>query len=460
MDEVLKKVLKRITPSDSERKSFLQVLDTILKAADDVIIPLGLEKTLAGSFIRDTWLPDKREMDLFIMIPVSHSREELEKIGLEVGKKIMKKVGGNHAIAYAEHPYVKGEYKGFSIDIVPCYKVESASKIKSAVDRTPFHNKYILRHLEQKMAGDVRLLKQFCKAIDVYGSDIRTLGFSGYLCELLVIKYKNFKRLVRSAVNWKLGKCIDLEGHCNRISSSGRFKDQPLIVIDPTDPNRNVAASLSSENFLKFINACALFLRKPALSFFEIKRIPIKKREYDLHLKKRKTEIVLIEFERPNVVDDILWSQMRKTSARLGKLLADNEFRVHNQDVWSDEKNSYIVLEMPASSLPELIRLNGPPVSSEKHSREFIEKYKRRNVFQENGRWSVEVKRKYRNAEELLGNFLHKPVKMLLKDGVRSYVAKGVAKRFRVLKKTDTIKLIDENHEFAVFMKKYFERRA
>jgi tRNA nucleotidyltransferase (CCA-adding enzyme) len=211
---------------------------------------------------------------------------------------------------------------------------------------------------------------------------------------------------------------------------------------------------------MKFTNACATFLRKPSPSFFEIKRIPIKKREYDLHLKKRKTEIVLIEFERPNVVDDILWSQMRKTSARLGKLLADNEFRVHNQDVWSDEKNSYIVLEMPASSLPELIRLNGPPVSSEKHSREFIEKYKRRNVFQENGRWSVEVKRKYMNAEELLGNFLHKPVKMLLKDGVRSYVAKGVAKRFRVLKKTDTIKLIDENHEFAVFMKKYFERRA
>ena len=88
-DRILSDVLKKITPSKKERKEIELIRNTVLKITDKVIKPFGLEKTIAGSFIRDTWLRDKKEFDLFIMFPVSYSRERLEKLGLEVGKKII-----------------------------------------------------------------------------------------------------------------------------------------------------------------------------------------------------------------------------------------------------------------------------------------------------------------------------------------------------------------------------------
>lgn len=460
MDVVLKKVLERIVPKENERKEFYGILQKIEKAADGVIKPLGLEKTIAGSFIRDTWLADKKEMDLFILFPVSYSRENLEKTGLDVGKKILKNLKGRYEIAYAEHPYVKGKVKGFAVDIVPCYKVETASKIMSAVDRTPFHNRYILENLKPEMTNEVRLLKQFCKAMDLYGSDIRTLGFSGYLCELLVIKYKSFKKVVNATKKWKCGLFIDLKGHCKFEYPMYHFKEQPLIVIDPTDPKRNVAASLSKENFAKFIDVCVEFSQNPSSKFFEMDKGELAKGELKNHLKTMGTELFILEFKRPNVVDDILWSQMRRTSIRIANLMKENGFEIFQQTVWSDEKKSYLIFEMKVWLLPKMVKLTGPPASSEGHSAEFRKKYSKDNVCVENGRLSVEVRRKYTRLEDLLKNFLNRSEKLLVREGVRSHIAKGIAKGFVILNSRSAGKLVENNKEFSVFLRKYFERKA
>ncbi len=456
MEGILKKVTKRITPSEGEREELSSVLKKVTNAADNIITPLGLEKTIAGSFIRDTWLTDKKEIDLFIMFPVSYSREMLERIGLDVGKKIVKKLKGKYEIAYAEHPYVRGKVNGFAVDIVPCYKVKSASKIKSAVDRTPFHNRYITKNLKPEMSKEVRLLKQFCKAIDVYGSDIRTLGFSGYLCELLIIKYKTFKNLILSARKWKFGKFTDLEGRCT--IRKEYFKNQPLVVIDPTDPKRNVAAVLSSENFTKFVETCKKFSEKPSERFFEMDRRVIRKSEFMKRLKERGTELFALKFRRPKVVDDILWSQMRRTSARIAKLSRENEFEVFEYFVWSDEKSSYLMFEMKVWLLPEIQKLTGPPVYSKKHSKEFRGKYRKDKVYIKGGKWVVEVKRKCREFENLLRDFLDKSEKNLLKEGIRSHIARSVSMGFEILGKKEVEKTIERDKGFAVFIRKYFER--
>lgn len=455
MESILAKILKKITPSEEDRKELSGVLKRVMDAADSVIKPMGLNKTIAGSFIRDTWLTDKKEIDLFIMFPVSYSREDLEKVGLETGKRIVKILKGEFEIAYAEHPYVRGKVNGFAVDIVPCYKVKSASRIISAVDRTPFHNRYIAKHLKSEMASEVRLLKQFCKAIEVYGSDIRTLGFSGYLCELLIIKYKTFKRLVLSAGKWKFGRFIDLEGHCSVKNPKSFFKNQPLIVIDPTDPKRNVAASLSEENFIKFVKFCEQFVKKPSEGSFRRDMRVIRAKELRKHSKARGTKIFAVWFRRPGVVDDILWSQMRKTSARLVNLLKDHDFEVFGNPVWSDERGSYLLFEMNSWSLPKIRKLKGPPVYSKKHSKEFTEKYKGRAQV-EGKIWVAEVERKYKRVEGLLKNFLKRNEKSLLMDGLRSYVAKSVAKDFEILSGRDFERAI-KNKEFARFLRKYFE---
>src|SRR3989338_5555780 len=213
LDLVLQNVLKKITPSEQEKQAVHAVIEDVLEETKIIIKPHCLSVVLAGSFTRNTWLSHKKEFDIFIQFPVETSREDLEKLGLELGKKIVKSFKGSHVIAYAEHPYVRSKIKGYDVDIVPCYKVESAEKIKSAVDRTPFHNQYLSKKLHPHQSAEVRLMKMLCKVNGLYGSDLKTQGFSGYLCELLIVKYDDFKTLLKEVSGWLPGQVfIDLEG--------------------------------------------------------------------------------------------------------------------------------------------------------------------------------------------------------------------------------------------------------
>ena len=150
---------------------------------------------------------------------------------------------------------------GFDVDLVPCYLIENAACIKSAVDRTPFHTQY----LSARIAGledEVLLLKQFMKGIGVYGSELKVGGFSGYLAELLILRYGSFTDTLKAASSWRPGEIIDLERH-----STVRH-DEPLIVIDPVDPARNVAAALTLDKMLQFAAASRCFLKNPDICFF------------------------------------------------------------------------------------------------------------------------------------------------------------------------------------------------
>ena len=66
------------------------------------------------------------------------------------------------------------------------------------------------------LEGDVLLLKQFLKGVGVYGSELKVGGLSGYLSELLVIRYGSFPKVLRAAKSWRPGEFIDLEGRGNR----------------------------------------------------------------------------------------------------------------------------------------------------------------------------------------------------------------------------------------------------
>ena len=145
---VLEKVLKRVTPPERERERTGRVVKEALEAAERILKPSKASPVLAGSYTRDTWMPDKKEFEIFMAFPEGVPREELEKKGLSLGKRIVKAMKGSFMIAYAEHPYVRAKIKGFMVDIVPCYKVKNAEKIRSAVDRTPFHNRYVSQKLD------------------------------------------------------------------------------------------------------------------------------------------------------------------------------------------------------------------------------------------------------------------------------------------------------------------------
>ena len=462
-DRILQDILDNITPTPQEQKKTSELVGRVVDATKSAISGNGLDHVIAGSYTRDTWMKDKREFDIFIRFPISTSRAKLEERGLEFGKQIAKSLRGRRTVAYAEHPYTRVKVKDYDVDIVPCYKVASAMKIKSAVDRTPFHNDWLARHFLKELAPEVRLLKQFCKGQGVYGSDTRTQGFSGYLCELLLIQYRTFKNLAMQAPSWKPGKdVINLEGIYpirDVRNVHKKFLKQPLIVIDPVDPGRNVAAALSPENYMKFIMACSQFNNKPNTEYFYPKPPKPNFTQIDKDLSNRKTTFIGFTCPAPKVIDDVLWPQLRKTSRRLRDELHDQDFRVHSADVWTDNKTCIFFYEMEVSDLPAIRKLRGPTIFAETNSQNFLKKYKTLGrVWVEDEFWMVELKRKYRDALSLIKASLSGSETELKSSGIASYLAKEIARSHRTLKRRELMALARRNKSFGQFIQDFLEK--
>ncbi len=460
IDLILESVLKKITPSEEESKKIHLVIEDVLEKTKKIIKPHKLSVVLAGSFTRDTWLAHKKEFDLFIQFPEETSREELERLGLEVGKKIVSATKGSYLIAYAEHPYVRSKIQGYDVDIVPCYKVASAEKIKSAVDRTPFHNEYLARKLNKNQSAEVRLLKQFCKTNGVYGSDLKTQGFSGYLCELLTIKYCTFKNLVKSVAEWVPGQAfIDLE--CKYRGDKKEFHGQPLVIIDPVDPKRNVAAALSPGKFIKFVTLCRSFLSKPSESFF-VGKEKLETKNLASKIKQRGTLFLGIKFKRPEedgrrevIVEDIVYPQLRKTAHRLTDILQENDFIHQGSEVWCNNTDCVILLEIEVWKLPNIRKVVGPPIFSVKHSEEFLKKYRKGRLWVEGDKWVAEIKREFTEAEKKIKSVLSQSSKVLKEKGIATHMADSISKGFKLLSTKELLNYKDK--DLLKAMKEYFE---
>lgn len=447
LDKLLSEIKKEIRPSKAEKKGMESIINEIIHITKKLTSRLGLEYTISGSYIRDTWLVDKKEFDLFILFPTEYSKGELQKLGLKLGEDIMKKLGGSHEVAYAEHPYTKGLYNGFSIDIVPCYKVKKTSEIKSAVDRTPFHNEYMKRNIKGNLSDEVRLLKKFTKSIGVYGSDIKTMGFSGYLCEILIINAGSFKNLVKETKKWDIPHLIDIENHSAVKDYKTKYKDQPLIVIDPTDPKRNVAAALSPPNFIYFMKCCEEFIKKPSRDTFLNENRRLTSQKILNEINKRKTRFIGIRFKRPDTVDDILWSQLRRTSRRLNSISKENDFSLISSFAFADVKIILLVFEFEVWKLPHIKKITGPPIFSKKNSLQFKEKYKKTGrVYVESNKWVAETARKHKTIVDLLKSVLSKGTTKLLEMGIASKIAE-VSDTYSIILQKDIENMIKKNRK-------------
>jgi tRNA nucleotidyltransferase (CCA-adding enzyme) len=426
---------------------------------------------LAGSITRDTWLPDKMEFDVFVLFSPKLEEKKMEELGLKIGKDVISKLKGSYTIEYAEHPYVSGSVEGMKIDIVPCFAVKSPEQLKSAVDRTPFHVKYIEKNLSLRLSDEVRLLKQFLKAFEIYGADTKTGGFSGYVCELLIIKYKSFVNVLKEAVKWQPGEIIDIEKFYSKAEYpklKKQFKGQALILIDPTDKNRNTTAALSTQNFFKFKKCAKEFLEKPSSNLFFARKVePLTENELIKLQMQRRTELILIKFSPPKVVPDILWPQLRRFADRLQSILEEvkYEFRVLRKDVYTNEKDlALVLLEMEVSKLPIVQKRIGPKIFDLDDSENFIKKYKDQALagpYVEENYWVVEVRRKFLTAREKLLDSLSKPLDVLTAKGIPNHIAKQITKEFEIISETDKImELIKKDNNFGIFLRKYFEKES
>ena len=467
---VLNEVLKEITPKADEKKKLISLAKGAVYITKKESAKYKGKPMLAGSLTRDTWLPGKKEFDIFILFSPKLDLKKLEKFGLDIGKNVIKKLNGTFVIEYAQHPYVSGNVQGTRIDIVPAYEIKDTKNLKSAVDRTPFHVKYIEKKLSKQSAKEVRLLKQFCNSNGLYGADAKTEGFSGYVCELLIVKYKKFLEVLKNASEWNPGIVIDIENHHSK-SDYGKlrksFNEQSLILIDPTDKTRNTGAAISSYNFFKFKKLAGVFLKTPKREyFFPVSLRSLNEDELISWQLKRRTEIILIKFRTPEVVPDILWPQLRRFAERLKSILEEvkNEFKVLGKDVYSDKETSVVLLEMEISKLPSIQKRIGPNVFDSKDAKNFVEKYKKQALagpYVENGFWAVEVSRKFMSAREKLEDSLKASENVLKAKGIPNFIASQIVKEVEVITETQKmIDLIKREEEFGKFLRKYFEKES
>ncbi len=382
---LLEEVLKKIKPTRDEEKKLKEVVIELEKKIGEAI-PSDATLMLVGSVAKGTYLKNSLDIDFFVLFPKKYEKKEMEKIVIEAGKKILH----DYRIQYAEHPYIRGFYEGYQIDIVPCYRIKSIKEMKSAVDRTPFHTEFVKQNMDERMRNETRLLKQFLKGIGCYGAEAKIEGFSGYLAELLIIKYGSFIDVVKNAAQWKERIFLRLDNEKNIFSE--RF-----VFVDPVDPNRNVAAAVSEEKLNIFIQACKDFLKEPSIKFFFPKPAPKLSIE---EIEKKLENFVGICFEKPNIVDDILYPQLKKAASSIEKLFIQHDFEPLRK-AWYANNEAFVLVELRSKTIDEEKIHMGPPLKAKQHVERFKMKWKE-NVFEKDGRIWAKIKRKYTDAEKLL----------------------------------------------------------
>ncbi|MFC7075268.1 CCA tRNA nucleotidyltransferase [Haloarcula halophila] len=396
-DAVVERVRERVSPDDDERTRLQRVASEVRRRAADAVadLPVTAEIVQVGSTARGTWTAGDRDIDVFVCFPPELDRETLEAYGLEVGHAVVPE--GREE--YAEHPYVVGEVDGYAVDLVPCYDVTDATAIQSAVDRTPFHTRYLESRLDDRLAGEVRVTKQFLKGIGVYGSDLRTRGFSGYLTELLIVEYGGFRTFVEAAADWQPPVEFDPEDH-----AEAAF-DDPLVVVDPTDPERNVAAVCSARNVARLQHYARDLLGDPRESLFTASE----PEPYDIDdvrtaIERRGTTPVALRFETPDVVADQLWPQLEKSLTGLTEELERRGFDVFRSAAFADDR-SVLLVELAVAERPAVERHEGPPVHVRQHAAGFYESYADADVagpFVDGDRYVVEREREFTTAADFL----------------------------------------------------------
>ena len=345
---------------------------------------------LVGSVAKGTHLKNP-DIDIFLRFPKELNREELKKLGIEIGRSILPEGFAK----YAEHPYWRGVYNGFDVDIVPCYMIDSPDEKLSAVDRTPFHTEYVKKNLKVEQRDEVRLLKAFLKGIGAYGAEAKIQGFSGYLTELLILKYGNFTGALENVSRWRRRVYLYLE-------EKGEKFHAPVVFIDPVDKSRNAASAVSEEKKSLFIYASQSYLNHPRLEFFFPRDIvPLRREEIIKRVTGRGTHFYVLTLPKPDIIEDNLYPQIKRSLDVFLKILQDfhpvSSFFVV-QDV------VHFIIEVERNKLPRVRRHEGPPIWTD-NSKDFLERWRGKAIrgpYIIGHRWYVDAERKYITVEEVL----------------------------------------------------------
>ncbi|MFB5627028.1 MAG: CCA tRNA nucleotidyltransferase [Nitrosarchaeum sp.] len=411
MKQIISKIRKYVTPTKNIGSLKKQIANEAFTLIKNQIknYPEIIDLEFGGSYAKDTWLSKEADVDIFIKFKKSVSEEKFVEISKKVGFESMKKY--NPYVRYSEHPYVEAKIKKTKINVVPCYDV-NLGEWKSSADRSPFHTKHMQNALTSKMKNEVRILKTFLKSTKIYGSEIAKQGFSGYVSEVLILNFGSFENVIKSISKIQ-------ERHV--IGNTSKIFETPIVIIDPIDSNRNLAAAISNENIGKFILACRSFQNNPSIQFFKSKKSKT--------LKNNLENVLVIKFNFKMRSPDIIWGQVKRATTSLTTQLELGGFNVLRSKAYSDEESEACLLFLlESTNIPKSYSKIGPEIFRENDCNSFISK----NIAKTELMWindnkkiiSLE-KRKHSNVVKFMAELLKKNPQTGIPKGLEGDFKKG-----------------------------------
>jgi len=407
LNALAKEVLENVKPSkqeiDETKFAINEVMGRLLKSS-----PKEVEILLAGSAARGTQLKGSSDIDIFLLFPKTMKKSAIEKIGLGVAKRIVnKKKNESFVVKYAEHPYTRLFLNDLNInvDIVPAYKINHSKERGTAVDRTQLHNEFVNSNLTEKQRDNVRMLKAFLKAHNIYGAEARIEGFSGYLCELLVYHFNSFPGVLVGTANIKLPLILGAREPEHR--EPLKFFGKNFVVVDPTDPKRNVAANVSEESLFRFVIAARRLLKSPDKKTFYWEKLS------DIYSEKRllglkdglDADLYVLHFQVPDIADEIIWQQTKKIRLRLSDALKENGFEPIISLQNSEKKDSVIAFFVRKAHVSVTKKI-GPRLDMGNAADEFMKVHSGALMFVEGDRIYAIEDAKHKTPDSLIRGFL------------------------------------------------------
>ena len=411
MKNILERARKIAIPGRQEEEKIGAIAENLLDLVRKEIgkYPEITSVELGGSYAKGTWLKGKLDLDIFVKMKKETDEKRFEEIGRKVGFDSMKKF--HPYVRYSDHPYVEAVVQDTKVNVVPCYDVEKG-QWKSAADRSSFHTRFILEKLDAETKNEVRLLKKFLRGIDIYGAEIATEGFGGYVSEVLIYHYGSFVKVLEAAANFSQGQVIG--------SPTKKF-ETAFVLIDPVDSNRNLGTAISAQNFGIFILAARAFLKKPSLAFFNGKK--------SLPNKNNLRNVLVVKFNYKKRSPDIIWGQAKRGATALSVQLELGGFQVLRKGATIDEKSEAAMLFLLHSTTIEKFMVkNGPDVFRKPESESFILRNSKNKLtwIDDQGRILSMQQREFYDAKKFLQSLLKKNLtKAGIPNGIISDMRRG-----------------------------------
>ena len=415
VEKLLEKVYRENVFRDSIKKrilsdigKFMRQLSASLKEKDVLA-----EVFLGGSSAKGTFLKGSFDSDIFVRFDyakyshLTHRLSDILEPSInEVTSSKAKRIHGSRDY----FQYCAKEYqKNIDFEIIPVLHIDDPTKALNVTDVSPLHVIWMESMLKDnhEMSKQIIITKLFLKSIRAYGAESYIRGFSGHDVDILMAYYGSFLKLVNQATGWNVKEVIDVEKHySSKIDALGKLnasKISPLILIDPVQPERNAAASLSLEKFQKFRQKCREFLKDPSEDFF-------KEPEFSLEKLKQETgkeeKLVVFEVTPREGKTDVVGSKILKVFKQIKKFIKECHLEVGASDWFWDKKTSaYLFYRISLDSLENMqkgktfVRM-GPPIGKKDDVKHFCAMHKDNFVL--NGRVYANVERKYRSLGQCI----------------------------------------------------------